>query len=204
MFRRSIALAFAALVLAAAFACGQPKSPEEQVAALRSEYTAELNGFAIKEQPTAGMAGGEMAQEGMAGAEAAQAVPAAAPAPAGNEMTQGGETAQAGEMSVPAAPVSQSAILDILVSRKGRKGLDHLTVDIGQEDAQGHEKGHWRAYLDVSDVLPGSGTQVSYTLNDIDYQQGDKLYAEVRQPVPSADRGEYREFQENGQAGKGQ
>ncbi len=198
VFRRSIALAFAALVVLAALACGQPKSHEEQVAELRSEYTAELNGFAIKQQPTAEAPEGEMAQEGMGSAEGSQT---GAQGPA----TQGGETVQAGDLSVPASPpVHQSAILDLLVSRKGRQGLDHLTVDIGQEDRQGHEKAHWRAYLDVSSVLPGSGTQISYTLDDIDYQQGDKLYAEVRQPVPAPERGEYREFEESAGAGKGE
>ncbi len=204
MHRRSPALAFAVLLLAAVSGCGHPKSHDEQVAELRSQYTAKLNGFAVKEQPTAGAMGdmGQMgAQEGMPGSEGAQP---AAPAPSA-PPPQGGEEVQSGDLAVPPAPtpVHQSAILDILVSRKGRVGLPGLTVDITQADPQGHEKGHWQAYLDVSSVLPGSGTQISYTLDDVQYQEGDGFYVEVREPVPAAERGEYREFQESGPTDKG-
>lgn len=198
MLRRTTALAFAALVLAAVFACGPPKSPEEKVAELRAEYTAKLNGFAVEQEPTAGAPSGTdegMAQQGAAGE-------ASAPA-AGSETAQAGEMAQSGDMA-SATPVHQTAILDILVSRKGRHGLPGVTVDITEADPKGDEKGHWLAYLDVSHVLPGADAQISYTLHDVDYEQGDGFNVEVRSPVPAADRGQYKEFQEAGKAGGGQ
>jgi hypothetical protein len=177
--------------LAAVFACGPPESPEARVADLRSEYTAKLNGFAVKEQPTAGAADEGMAREGAQAAADETGAPAA------------GEMAQAGDMA-PSVAVRQTAILDILVSRKGRKGLPGLTVDITEADPKGDEKGHWRAYLDVSHVLPGADAQISYTLHDVDYEQGDGFNVEVLHPVPAADRGEYKELREAGKAGGGQ
>ncbi len=191
MLRRLTALAFAALVLAAVFACGPPKSPEEKVAELRSEYTAKLNGFAVKQQPAAGAA-----DEGMAGEAGASTA-------AGAETAQAGEMAQAGDMAA-STPVHQTAILDILVSRTGSHGLPGVTVDITEADPKGDEKGHWRAYLDVSQVLPGADAQISYTLHDVDYEEGDGFNVEVSHPVPAAERGEYKEFQESGKAGGGQ
>ena len=99
-----------------------------------------------------------------------------------------------------ATPTRQDAILDILVSTTSRDPLPHLTVDVEQVDADKNPKGHWLAYLDTAHVLRGPGTQISYTIKDVDYTEGDGFTVEVRTPVPPEDRGQYKEFQESGSA----
>lgn len=89
----------------------------------------------------------------------------------------------------------QDVILDILVTRKTREALPGLTVDVTQADAQQNEKASWKVYLDVSDVLRGPGTQISYRLEDVEVAEDDFFHVEVRHPVPPGERAEYRELQ---------
>lgn len=185
--RTSIALASIVLSLLLAVACGKPMSPEEKVADQRSQYTATLNGFVVHSVPVEEAQGDAMTDE--AAGEMTE--------PATGEAMD--ETDQMTEEAAP-APVRQDAILDILVSTTSREPLSHLTVDIDQVDANQNPKGHWLAYLDTSDVLRGPGTQISYTIENVDYAEGDGFNVEVRNPVPAEDRGQYREFEESSSA----
>lgn len=166
---------------AASLACGgAPKDPAERVAQLRSGYSAELNGFVVDQTP--------LVVEELAAPDAAAGVAEAAAAPeAGPE---------AGLTLAEPVPVRQDAILDILVSRRSHEALPGLTVDVEQIDGQGNAKRTWRVYLDTSDVLRGPGVQVSHLIEDVDYEQGDGFFVEVRHPIPAGERADYREFQE--------
>ena len=90
--------------------------------------------------------------------------------------------------------MTSDVVLDIVIKNQNDSQLPGLTLDVSQAGAEGAEKGHWRAWVDSSKIGRGPGTQVSYTLRGVDYQQGDGFHVEVRNPVPPADRGDYREF----------
>lgn len=187
--RTSIPTASTALVLLLALlagGCAQPMSPEEEVAELRSKYSAELNGFVVQQQP---MEPAEDAAEGEEGVEEDQTP---------GEAEEGEAGAEADEIPAEPVPTTQDVILDILVSTSSRDTLSGLTVDVTQVDGQGELKETWRVYLDTSAVHRGPGTQISHTLADVSYEEGDGFNVEVRHPVPPEDRGDYREFQEPG------
>lgn len=171
------------LSLVAALACGGPTTPEERVAEQRAGYTATLGSFVINRVPL-------VEPEGMADPEAGEE-------PAGEEPpADGAEASDEAALAAAPVPVRQDAILDILVSRRSREPLPGLTVEIEQVDAAKNVKQKWRVYLDVSDVMRGPGTQVAYQLQDIDFVEGDGFRVEVREAVPPAERGEYRELEE--------
>jgi hypothetical protein len=170
----------AALALAVlAVGCAK-KSPEEQVAELRAGYEAELNGFIVKSEPVA-------APEPMTEGGAEEAAPEAAGAAAEGEG--GLETPDVEEL-----PVTSDVVLDIVVRTKNDEQLPGITLDVSQASAQGAEKNHWRIWVETSSLRKGPGTQISHVLEDVDYEQGDGFFVEVRQPVPPAERGEYKEF----------
>ena len=85
-------------------------------------------------------------------------------------------------------------VLDILITNKNDDKLPGLTVDVSQVDAAKQPKGHWRIWVDTSQVGRGPGTQVSHVLKGVDYEEGDGFQVEVRGTVPAAEQGEYREF----------
>lgn len=175
------------LVLATAVACGgAPDDPAEQVAEIRSGYSAELNSWVVDQRP------------------APQAMPAPeteAPeedAPPVEGTGDGGAAPEAESAAEAEVPVRQDVILDILVSHESRDSLPGITVDVTQVDAEENAKNVWRVYLDTGDILPGPGTQLTHRLEGVDVAPGDGFHVEVRHPVPAAERGEYREFQEYG------
>lgn len=177
--RKSI-LALTTLCLAAAvgLACSsEPEDPAERVSEIRSKYSAELNGFVVHQEPEVP-------------AEPPVEAPGEAAEPVADDLAEGVEV-------LPEVPVSQAVTLDILVSLDGREVLPGLTLDVTQADVQENEKASWKVYLDVSDVVRGPGTQISYRLEDVEFEEGDGFYVEVRHPVPPGERGEYREFQEH-------
>ncbi|HEX6198626.1 MAG TPA: hypothetical protein VF150_00035, partial [Thermoanaerobaculia bacterium] len=159
----------------------EPEDPEERVSEIRSRYSARLNGFVVHQVPEVP-------------AEPPLEVPAEGAEPVADDQAEGAEAE--GVEVLQEVPVTQAVTLDILVSRDGRNTLPSLTLDITQVDAQERDKASWKAYLDVADVQRGPGTQVSYRLEDVEYEEGDGFHVEVRHPVPAAERGEYREFQE--------
>lgn len=179
-------LALPALCLLAFAACaGEPEDPAERIAEARAGYTAKLNGYTVDQVP-------------LAGAEPPALEAAAEPdAEAAVGEDEAGELAETAEAETLAeVPLRQDVILDILVSRSGHEALPGITVDVTQVDPQEEEKATWKVYLDTSGLPRGPGTQMVHRLEDVDYVDGDGFFVEVRTPVPAAERGEYREFQE--------
>jgi hypothetical protein len=180
---RNSILSLSALTLLAACG-GAPDDPAERVAEARAGYSARLNSYAVDQVP---LEGGELLTD---------------PAPEGGEGI-GDQAAPEGAVSEAVAtetmvevPLRQDVILDILVSRRGHDALPGITVDVSQVDAQENEKASWKVYLDTSDLSRGPGVQMVHRLEDVDFEEGDRFFVEVRHPIPAAERGEYREFQE--------
>lgn len=158
-----------------------PKSPEERVANLRSFYTARLNGFLLEEEPVLNevpeLEAVELVEE--------PDINGAAPV----EME--GEIA---EVEVPQVEVIQRVRLDLLVQHRSNEKLPGITVDVSMVDSSETEKGHWRVWVDTSEVTKATVTQFTHILEDVMYEEGDGFFAEIRHPIPADERGEYREF----------
>lgn len=84
-------------------------------------------------------------------------------------------------------------VLDVLVSGGSKPPLPGLTLDVSMAGADGKEKLVRRVWVETATVGAG-GEQKTVTLDDVDYQPGDGFWVEVRQAIPAAERGEYREF----------
>lgn len=155
------------------------ESPADHVSRLRAGYTATLNGFVVQQQP----------------AETQETPEAtAAEATAENEETAAPEAGAESASGAEAAPVHQNVMLDILIRNENEERLPGLTLDVSQADSTGKEKASWKVWVDTSGISRGPGTQVSHVLKDVDYAEGDGFNVEVRTPIPSAQRSEYREF----------
>lgn len=188
--RRIATFALAAAALTAVLGSCAQRSPEERVAELRSSYEATLQNFVIRETPLVDEA------PAFEGEEAA-----AEQAPAETE-----EAALGGEL-IEEVPVRQDVVLDILVRHGNRENLPGLTVEVAQlgegaseemswEEIESSSKATWRVYLDTAAIGRGHGNSVIHKLEDIDVAPGDRFVVTVRDPVPPADRGDYREFSE--------
>jgi hypothetical protein len=180
------------LLLALAACAGEPEDPAERVAEARAGYTARLNSYAVDQVPLEPVPAPTVGPPG--GADPGAAVGEGAAGEAGAAGEPLGETAEA-EAPVE-VPLRQDVILDILVSREGHEALPGITVDVTQADAQDNEKASWKVYLDTSDLSRGPGVQMVHRLEDVDFEEGDRFFVEVRHPIPAAERGEYRELRE--------
>lgn len=181
-FTVTAAILAAAVVLVSFAACKQ-LTPAEKVSKLRSEYSAELNSFTIRETPMTGAMGEEgMMDEGMEGeAMGDEAV--------GDQMDEGMD---AMAMDVP---TRKDAVLDIVLRKEG--GTDRLpgiTVDIYQVGPDEQQKATYRVYVDTSRLNPGSRKAVSDVLEDVDYSEGDGFAVEIRGAVPPEMYPEYQEY----------
>ncbi|MGB3564865.1 MAG: hypothetical protein WBC09_17575, partial [Thermoanaerobaculia bacterium] len=168
-----------AAVLAGGLVACSPKSPEEKVAQVRSLYKATLNGFIVREEPVGGV-------EGVVETEISAEEPA-------EEMIEEVTEEEALESFEP-VPVVQEVMMDILIQHDSAEMLPGLTVDISMVDAQGNDKGHWRVWFDTADIPKATPTQFTHVLEDIGYVEGDGFFAEVRQPIPASEYGDYKEF----------
>jgi hypothetical protein len=174
---RIVLCSCAVLLLVAA--CGG--SPEDKVARLRGMYSARLNGFILQAQP-------EPEPEIFIEEGAEPVVPEAEPAEGEGEAAE----------PPPAPPANPDIMLDILIQHDSPELLPGITVDISMADAEGNEKGSWKVWFDTSTVKKANVTQYTHVLEDVPYEEGDGFFAEVRHPVPAAERGEYREFSSAG------
>jgi hypothetical protein len=181
------------LLIVFTVACSQ-KSPEEKIADLRSHYTAELNGFIAKPNNPP-LPEPMESEEGM---DAEGSVPAG-----GDEATEADESEAAGdeagdsaieEEELPLGPLLSDISLDIIVRHDARENLAGITIDVTQAGVDEVEKGSFRFYLDTSKLARGQQIQVTHVLENVDYQDGDGFFTEVRHPVPVAERSAYREF----------
>ncbi len=165
------------------------KSPEEKVEAMRRLYTAELTNFVVMQTPVADT-------ESDSVSDSVSEPTAAGDAP--DSQADDGSASEEEGADAPAEPppveVSRSILLDILVQNTGSEALPGITVDISQIDPSGQEKGSWKVFLELPNLAHGMTEQVSYVLEDADFVEGDGFHAEVRSPVPAAERGAYAEF----------
>ena len=204
------AVALVGLLLPAALACGPKLTPEEEIELVRSQYTAELKSLTVKQDPFAA-AGGEPMGEPEAGAMAADAEGAAqaasqmeaAPAEAAPEGAADGAGAE-GDAETPgvmdatmaaAPPVRSDVILDILLSTTSQEYLPGVTLDLEHVDADRRVKERRTLWVDTSSLVRGSGIQVSHVLENVDWEDGDGFFVEVRTPIPAEERADYREFE---------
>ncbi len=176
---RTVLCSCAILLLLAA--CGG--SPEEKVARLRGMYSARLNGFLVQAQ-----AAPEPEIYIEEGAE---------PMAPETDMEEGEGDAEMAE-PMEMEPANPNIMLDILIQHDSPKLLAGITLDISMADSAGNEKGAWKVWFDTSKMKKANVTQYTHVLEDVPYEEGDGFFAEVRHPVPAAERGEYSEFSSAG------
>lgn len=177
----TLVAAFAALVTITA--CEAP-TPEERVADLRSEYSAELNSFTVEETPL-----GDDVEDAEMAEEAAEEAMDEADVMADEEMVE--------EEVVEEVLTRQDVLLDIVVRKTGStEQLPGLTLDVYQVDADQADKATFRIYVDTSRLNKGGRKAVTHVLEDVDYEEGDGFAVEVRHPVPPELYPEYQEFEE--------
>jgi hypothetical protein len=87
-----------------------------------------------------------------------------------------------------AGRVDQDVELRLRVRHQGDGELPGITLDVVQTDAARRDKRRWRVWVES-----GAG-EATRRLEDVEYHPGDGFRVEVRQPVPEAERGEYREL----------
>lgn len=168
------------LVLAlSSMACG-PKDPAERVAGLRSYYKAEVNGFLVLAPP---------AEDSWDAAE-----PPSDEAVGEGDADEAPEGEVTEEAMVPAEPAATNVQLDVLIRHRSPEKLPGITVDVSMVDADQKEKGHWLWWVDTANIAKSNVTQFTYVLEDVSYEEGDGFYVEVRHPVPTEERAQYREF----------
>jgi len=149
-------------------------SPEERTAKLRSRYQARVNGFYVTAEP--------LVVEAMV-------------EPEGSEEEAAGEDAVEGEEAAEQEMVlSQNAHLDLIVQHDANEMLAGITVEIFMVDGAEQEKGRWQLWVDTSRLRKANQMQLTHVLEDVPYVEGDGFAAEVRIPIPAAERGDYREF----------
>ena len=176
---RKVALALLSVlgVLGLVWAGCAAKSPEEEVAKLRSRYTARVNGFFVQSTPVEPMEAA--VPEGEEGETEA-------PEPATDEALDEEAVAEPVE-------VVHNVHLDILIQHDSNERLPGITLDITMVDSAKAEKASWKLWVDTSGIAKATGTQISHVLEDAPYEEGDGFNVEVR-PVPEAERGDYQEF----------
>lgn len=184
----AVPLLLLSILLVFALACPK-KSPEEKIASLRSHYTAELNGFIA--QPSNPPLPELLDEEGMDAEGAAMDEESDAPSSAADAVA---DESVIEEEELPLGPLLSDISLDIIVRHDAQQNLPGITIDVTQAGPDEAEKEHFRFYLDTSKLVRGQQIQVTHVLEDVDYQDGDGFFTEVRSPVPVAERGAYQEF----------
>ncbi len=183
----ALALAIAGVGL---LACEQP-THEERVAELRSQYEAELNSFVTREvpqevDPVTPVPGEET------GDEAIDETDTEATDEADDEAMEGEE----GIVEEDLLPPRTDVILDIVVRHSAPEMLPGITLDVSHADADEVEKDHFRIWVETSGLAKGETLQVNETFEDVDFEEGDRFFVEVRHSIPPEERSEYWEFSE--------
>lgn len=183
----SIARLLIALVTLAVVAGCAPSSPADQVEEARAQTTVELISFAVREEPVASPAPEPTgdAEEGVAEEE-----------PAGEEDAGGAEDAEDAEAATAEVPVRTDVLLDLLVSSAADDPLSGITVELEHVDADQNVKDTRLLWVPTPNLMRAVGAQVTVTVEDVDYAEGDGFSVSVRSPVPEGERSEYGEFQD--------
>jgi len=199
------------LVALFAHSCGPQLTPEQKTEMLRSQYTAELKSLTVKQDPVAGGGAdtlGEIAADELAAADALHAPEASATGlePAEAAKTEESdlaadraaadavETAALDASGAAAPAVHTDVILDILVSTTSQEYLPGLTLDVEHVDANRREKDRRTLWVETSGLVRGGGVQVTHVIENVDWEPGDGMFVEVRTPIPTEERAQYREF----------
>lgn len=198
---RTLPFVLVSFLLAFTVACTQ-KSPEEKVASLRTHYTAELNGFIAKPNAPAvpdllddeGMELDGMELDGEEESDMEEPADETDEADADADGDADADVSAIEEEELPLGPLLSNISLDIIVRHDAQENLPGITIDVTQAGPDEVEKGHFRFYLDTSNLVRGQQIQVTHVLEDVDYQEGDGFFTEVRSPVPVAERSAYQEF----------
>ncbi|HVS00947.1 MAG TPA: hypothetical protein VMW27_30280 [Thermoanaerobaculia bacterium] len=90
----------------------------------------------------------------------------------------------------PTGRLDQDVEIRLRVHHRGGEELPGITVDVVQTDAARQDKRRWQVWVE------SGAEETTRRLEDVDYRPGDGFRVEVRQPVPEAERGEYRELAE--------
>ncbi|HVR28770.1 MAG TPA: hypothetical protein VMS86_04485 [Thermoanaerobaculia bacterium] len=183
---RTRVAAILAFLLLAAQACGPQLTPEEKTELIRSQYTAELKSLTVKQDPLSVM--DDETSEAVADATAAEAEGASPAAAAELDPAADAEPAAA------APPVRSDAILDILLSTTSQQYLPGVTLDLEHVDAARRVKDRRSLWVDTSSLGRGPGIQITHVLENVDWEEGDGFFVEVRTPIPPEERADYREF----------
>lgn len=148
---------------------------------LRRNYTAQLNGWVVKEEPMAVVSGIDTVEGEREGAT-----------PDGEAGEEAEPTSGPQEESTDVVFTTKTVILDIIVQHKGGGTLPGITLDITQGDAQQNAKRSWKLWVDTSDLA--GAKQMTHTLDGVELDEDDGFTVEVRPSVPEAERSEYPEF----------
>ena len=189
-----------ALVALALTACAQ-KSPEERVAEARTKYSIRSTSF-LPQEPAApvdamdeGMMGDEMVDETSDGEMPADA--ATEDSVDGTmDDADGDAMADAGGEGDGMATAKHEVLFDLIVQFDGNDPLPGVTVEITHADPFEKEKGSFRHYLETGPMVKSETKQLSFTVPDLDFVDGDLFSVDIRGHVPPEERGEYREFAE--------
>lgn len=182
MVRFRFVLSLAIVVCALTLGACASKTPLEQLEESRSLYKATLNGFFAQEVPLVEEPAMDEAAEGEAGGEAEE------PAAEGTEDGAEGE-------AVEPVPTRTDVTVDILVQHDAYVPLSGVTVDITMVDGEQNEVARWLRWVDTEGLPKANQKPVSMVFEDVPYQEGYGFHAEVRYPIPPAERGDYREFE---------
>lgn len=171
------------LGLIAVLACKQ-LTPEEKLIQARSRYEATLNNFIVTQVPLVA----ESPEEETEGE--AEAADEASP----SQDSDAEAVAEGEEVVAEEVPVRQDVTVDLTIRHESDYQLAGITVDFYMSDGS-QEVANWKVWFDTSGVRADTpGVQFSHTFEDVDYQEGHGFAAEIRSPVPPAERSEYREF----------
>jgi len=186
----SIARLLIVLVVLGALASCAPTAPEDQVEEARAQTTVELLSFAVREQPL------------IAPVEDAADAADAAATESETATEEEGESAEEETAAVEPieVPVRTDVLLDLLVASQADAPLDGITVELEQVDSNQAVKDTRMLWVETPNLARGVGAQVTVTVEDVDYTEGDGFRVDVESPVPANERSQYREFQGLGES----
>lgn len=197
MLRRSLSILMLVSLALALTACPQ-KSPEDRVLEARNKYTVQLNAFLPQEPEIVPIDGAMEVEEAAEGAAEAVAQASEAVAEEAEAAEADDAGLEEGEEIVEAEPTTRSVFFDLIVLFDGNESLPGVTVEITQADPFEKEKASFRHYLETGPMVKSETKQVSFTIDGLDFEDGDLFSVELRSFVPEGERGEYREFAESG------
>lgn len=97
------------------------------------------------------------------------------------EIRQAHDIIPTGAASVTDADGQPRMVVDLRVTNKSTEPLDHLTILVRVEDAEGNERLSRPMTLDLSEVRPGVGVQLAALVDGFDLDETDMVMVEVEE-----------------------